>query len=72
MAYDSGLGKGEQPLFPNLMMKVKSGINLEPGTPNHDILRLSLRVTSKRLNPTYINCDASFNTQYGTNATYMG
>jgi ribonucleoside-triphosphate reductase len=71
-AYDAGLGKGEMPMFPNLMMKVASGINLEPGTPNHDILVQSLQVTSRRMNPTYVNCGATFNKEYGTNATYMG
>lgn len=54
------------------MVKIKSGINKEPGTPNHDILLLALEVSSRRLNPTYINCDSTFNEPFGTDATYMG
>lgn len=71
-AYNAGLGRGEQALWPNVLFKVKKGINFEPGTPNHDLLMLSLKVTSKRLNPTYINCSSSFNDEYGTDASYMG
>ena len=36
--YSHGLGKGEVMLFPNVIFKVKKGLNLEPGTPNHDLL----------------------------------
>ena len=50
-AYDAGLGRGEGAMFPNIIMKVAKGINFEPGTPNHDILRHSLSVSSRRMNP---------------------
>jgi ribonucleoside-triphosphate reductase len=70
--YDAGLGKHEQALFPNIIFKVIDDINLKPDTPNHDLLLLSLEVTSRRMNPTYIFSDSSFNAPYGGNAMAMG
>lgn len=70
--YLAGLGRGEQPMFPNIIFKVKKGINFEPGTPNHDLLLQALQVTSHRMNPTYAFMDSSFNTPYGDQAMYMG
>lgn len=59
--YDKGLGKGENCRFPNVCFKVASGINFEPGTKNHDLLLQALDVSSRKLNPTYIFSDATFN-----------
>ena len=28
--YEKGLGKGEQPIFPNIIFRVKEGVNREP------------------------------------------
>lgn len=70
--YDAGLGKHEQMLFPNIIFKVATEINLKPGTPNHDLLLKALDVTSRRMNPTYVFIDASFNKEYNGNATAMG
>lgn len=72
LAYEKGLGKGEQPLFPNIIFKVKSGINFEPDTPNHDLLLLSLRVTSKRLFPNYVFQDSSLNKDFPEDVPVMG
>lgn len=72
LAYKAGLGHGENPMFPNIAFKVKEGINFEPGTPNHDLLLLSLEVTSQRMNPTLIFLDTPFNAPYGLNASAMG
>lgn len=72
LAYEKGLGKGEQPLFPNIIFKVKSGVNFEPDTPNHDLLLLSLRVTSKRLFPNYVFQDASINRDFPEDVPVMG
>ena len=71
-AYDAGLGRGEQPIFPNIMVKVKDGYNKKLGDPNFDILERALAVASRRLNPTFINMDASFNAPYGLEPSYMG
>jgi len=72
LAYEKGLGKGEQPLFPNIIFKVKSGINFEPNTPNYDLLMLSLRVTSKRLFPNYVFEDSTLNRDFPEDVPVMG
>ena len=51
LAMEEGLGNGETPIFPIVIFKVKDGVNYEEGTPNHDLLELSLRVTAKRMFP---------------------
>ena len=71
-AYDAGLGNGEQPLFPNILFKIKDGINKKPGDPNYDLFQLALKVTARRMFPTYINMDSSFNKAYGKEVSYMG
>ena len=71
-AYDAGLGRGEGPMFPNMIFKVAEGINFEPGTPNHDILRHALSVSSRRMNPTYNFTMNAGNENYGLEASYMG
>lgn len=72
LAYERGLGKGEQPIFPNIIFKVKSGVNFEPGTPNHDLLMLALRVTTKRLFPNYVFQDCSLNRDFPQDVPVMG
>lgn len=72
LAYEKGLGKGEQPLFPNIIFKVKDGVNYEEGTPNHDLLRLAMRVSAIRLFPTYNFQDCSLNKNFGEDVPSMG
>lgn len=72
LAYEKGLGKGENPIFPNIIFKVKEGINLNEGDPNYDLFKLAIRVASRRLNPTFSFMDSSFNAPYGTEVGYMG
>lgn len=62
--YERGLGKGEQPIFPNIIFRVKKGINAEPNDPYFYLLKLACRVASKRMNPTFMNLDADFNKEY--------
>lgn len=71
-AYDAGLGHHEQPMFPNILFKIKTGVNRNPGDPNYDLFQLALKVTSKRMFPTYINMDSTFNSPYGKEVSYMG
>jgi ribonucleoside-triphosphate reductase len=77
-ALDAGLGNGETPIFPILIFKVKEGVNYNPGDPNYDLLRLSCKVSSKRLFPNFSFIDAPFNLQYykeghpETECAYMG
>lgn len=72
LAYEKGLGRGENPIFPNIIFRVKEGINLNEGDPNYDLFKLAIRVASRRLNPTFSFMDSSFNSSYGTEVSYMG
>ena len=72
LAYEKGLGHGENPIFPNIIFRVKEGINLNADDPNRDLFDLAMRVTARRMNPTYSFMDSSFNKAYGTEVSYMG
>ena len=62
--YDKGLGKGEQPIFPNIIFRVKSGVNREETDEYYYLYQLACKVASKRMNPTFMNIDADFNKEY--------
>lgn len=71
-AYEKGLGRGETPIFPNIIFRLKKGINFEPQDPNYDLFKLAMRVSANRLNPTFAFMDATFNAMYGDQVAYMG
>lgn len=71
-AHMAGLGNGETALFPNIIFRIKDGINKKPGDPNYDLRQLAQQDTAKRMNPTYSNMDSSFNAAYGDEVSYMG
>ena len=71
-AFHRGLGRGESPIFPNLVFRVKEGVNFNPGDPNYDIYQLALKVAARRMNPTFSFMDSSFNRPYGEEVSYMG
>lgn len=62
--YEKGFGKGEQFIFPNIIFRVKDGVNKKEGDPYHYLFDLACRVASKRMNPTFMNIDADFNKAY--------
>lgn len=70
--FDKGLGKGESPIFPNLVFRVKKGVNFEESDPNYDLFKLAMKVASHRMNPTFSFMDSSFNLKYGDEVSYMG
>ncbi len=78
LATDAGLGKGETPIFPISIFKVKEGINYNPQDPNYDLFKLSCKVSAKRLFPNFSFLDSPFNFQYydpnnyKTECAYMG
>ncbi|MGE5571952.1 MAG: anaerobic ribonucleoside-triphosphate reductase [Bacillota bacterium] len=72
LAFERGLGRGENPIFPNIIFRVKDGVNMKPGDPNYDLFRLAVRVASRRMNPTFSFMDSSFNRGYGAEVAYMG
>jgi len=71
-AFKRGLGHGESPIFPNLVFRIKEGVNFNPEDPNYDLYRLALQVSSRRMNPTFSFMDSSFNRDYGDEVSYMG
>jgi ribonucleoside-triphosphate reductase (formate) len=71
-AFRRGLGRGETPIFPNLVFRIKKGININPEDPNYDLYRLALQVAARRMNPTFSFMDSSFNKAYGDEVSYMG
>lgn len=71
-AYAKGLGHGENPIFPNVIFRVKKGVNMNPGDPNYDLYRLAISVAARRMNPTFSFMDTSFNKEYGGDVAYMG
>lgn len=64
LEYEKGLGKGEQPIFPNIIFRVKEGVNREKNDPYHYLYEVACRVAAKRMNPTFMNIDADFNKEY--------
>lgn len=73
--YEKGLGKGEQPIFPNIVFRVKEGVNREPQDPYYYLYELACRVASKRMNPMFMSLDADFNKEWydkGVIAATMG
>lgn len=62
--YEKGLGKGEQPIFPNIIFRVKKGVNRGKGAPYYYLFKIACRVAAKRMNPTFMNMDADFNLKY--------
>ena len=78
LSTDRGLGKGETPIFPVSIFKVKEGINYNPEDKNYDLFKLACKVSAKRLFPNFAFIDAPFNLQYykegdiNTEIAYMG
>lgn len=77
-ATDAGLGKGETPIFPIQIFKIKEGVNYNPQDPNYDLFKLACRVSAKRMFPNFSFLDAPFNAQYykkgdyNSEVAYMG
>ena len=78
LATDKGLGKGETPIFPVSIFKVKEGINYNKEDKNYDMFKLACRVSAKRLFPNFSFLDAPFNLEFykpgdfRTEVGYMG
>lgn len=66
----NGLGKGETPIFPISIFKVKEGVNYNPGDPNYDLFKRSMEVSAKRLFPNFCFIDAPFNLKYYKKGDY--
>ena len=64
LEYEKGLGNGEQPIFPNIIFRIKDGVNKKPNDKYYYLFELAARVASLRMNPTFMNIDSDFNKQY--------
>jgi len=64
LATEAGLGRGETPIFPIQIFRVKEGVNYNPGDPNYDLFRLAIRCSAKRLFPNFSFLDAPYNLRY--------
>lgn len=69
-ATENGLGKGETPIFPISIFKVKEGINYNPKDPNYDLFKKSMEVSAKRLFPNFCFIDAPYNLKYYKKGDY--
>lgn len=69
-ATENGLGKGETPIFPISIFKVKEGVNYNPGDPNYDLFKKSMEVSAKRLFPNFCFVDAPYNLKYYKKGDY--
>jgi len=78
LASEAGLGKGEIPIFPIQIFKIKDGVNYNPQDVNYDLFKLACKVSAKRLFPNFSFLDAPFNAHYykegdyNSEAAYMG
>lgn len=57
--YEKGLGMGEQPIFPNIIFRLKKGVNAVEGDPYYYLTELAVRVAARRMNPTFRLLDCS-------------
>lgn len=69
-ATENGLGKGETPIFPISIFKVKEGVNYNPEDPNYDLFQKSMEVSAKRLFPNFCFIDAPYNLKYYKKGDY--
>ena len=78
LATEAGLGKGETPIFPVSIFKVKEGVNYNQEDPNYDLFKLACKVSAERLFPNFSFLDAPFNISYykkgdlKSEVSYMG
>ena len=56
----AGVGNGATAIFPIQIMKMKEGVNKNPGDPNYDLYKMAWPVTARRFFPNYLNLDATF------------
>lgn len=51
--YNKGMGKQEQMIFPNITFRIKKGINFYPNDPYRYLTDLAIKVSARRMNPTF-------------------
>jgi len=62
--FEKGMGHGETFIFPNLVFKIKDGINFNLNEPNYDLFQYAIKVSCTRMNPTWSFLDNAGNENY--------
>ena len=62
--YDKGMGKGEQMIFPNIIFRLKKGVNVDENDPYRYLFDLAVKVAAHRMNPTFRLLDSSLDLPY--------
>ena len=57
--FNKGMGKGETFIFPNLIYKCLKGVSWQ-GSPNDDLYDLAVKVSCRRMNPTFNFLDCEY------------
>ncbi|MCD6309089.1 MAG: anaerobic ribonucleoside-triphosphate reductase, partial [Candidatus Eremiobacteraeota bacterium] len=70
-AIQRGLGRGETPLFPQIIFKVKKGVNLNPSDPNYDLFQYAVEVACRRMNPAFSFLDSPINSRLPEEVSYF-
>ena len=73
--YNKGMGKGEQMIFPNIIFRLKKGVNLEKNDPYRYLYDLARKVSARRMSPTFRLLDSPTDLYYynkGILAATMG
>ncbi|MBU5294775.1 DUF3029 family protein [Anaerosalibacter bizertensis] len=60
-AFEEGDIYGNPFIFPNLVFKIKKGVNSSENDKNYDLFLKSCSTTAKCMIPTYLNCDSKLN-----------
>lgn len=63
-AVDNGLGNSELAVYPIVIFKVKEGVNFNPEDINYDLFLKAVKVSSRRMYPTWLFLDAPYNLKY--------
>ncbi len=64
---------GPKVFNPNIVFKIKEGINLKKSDPNYYLLEFALATTCEKMIPTYVLCDSESNREYDPkNLSVMG
>jgi anaerobic ribonucleoside-triphosphate reductase len=61
--FNNGMGSGETFIFPNLIYKCLKGVSWQ-GSPNDDLYDLAVKVSCRRMNPTFNFLDCEYYKQY--------
>lgn len=65
-AFKRGDENAQAFIFPNLVFKLKSQVNIMENSPNHDLYIEALKVTAQKMIPTFFNCDSISNKNFNS------